>query len=91
MIFSPNVPVAQTHPHTHTYSECSQKLMIWKNDETKRKKRDKRKCAIPKLIVTTIEKEAIVDNNSKKIQKKKYENYSIFHFGCEKKFFFPLQ
>lgn len=55
------------------HSECSQKLMIWKHDETKRKKRDKRKSAkliaIPKLIVTT-EKQSIVEI-PKKTRKKK--------------------
>lgn len=84
-----NVPVTQIHSHTHTheflYSECSQKLMIWKNDETKRKKHDKRKFAIPKLIVTT-EKQTIIENNSKKTRKKKYENSFIFHF-CQAKVF----
>lgn len=48
--------------HIGECSECSQKLMIWKLDENKRKKRDKRKNAkannsIPKIVVTSIEKE----------------------------------
>lgn len=56
-----------TCKHTHTrmhigeYSECSQRLMIWKLDENKRKKRDKRKNAkannnIPKIVVTSNER-----------------------------------
>lgn len=54
------------HIRTHIgeFSECSQKLMIWKLDENKRKKRDKRKNAkansnIPKIVVTSNEKVAI--------------------------------
>lgn len=54
-------------------SECSQKLIIWKQDENKRKKRDKRKNSkvnnIPKIIVTS-EKPLNIDY-SKKIRKKK--------------------
>lgn len=54
-------------------SECSQKLMIWKHDETKRKKRDKRKSAklivVPKLIIT--EEKPSIAENPKKLRKKK--------------------
>ncbi|XP_055304001.1 cytosolic carboxypeptidase Nna1-like [Sitodiplosis mosellana] len=53
--------------------ECSQKLMIWKQDENKRKKRDKRKNLkvnnIPKIIVTS-DKLPSVDH-VKKARKKK--------------------
>lgn len=54
-------------------SECSQKLMIWKQDENKRKKRDKRKNAkannIPKIIVVS-EKPSNADNMKKPRKKK---------------------
>lgn len=73
-------------------SECSQKLMIWKQDENKRKKRDKRKNAkannIPKIVVTN-EKASNVDI-VKKARKKKYINSTkrlffitiVFHSNC---------
>lgn len=62
----------QTHTNKQC-SECSQKLMIWKLDENKRKKRDKRKNAkannIPKIIVVS-EKPSNVDNMKKPRRKK---------------------
>lgn len=79
-------------------SECSQKLMIWKQDENKRKKRDKRKNAkannIPKIVVTN-EKASNVDI-VKKARKKKYINSTkrlffitiVFHSNWTSFFFF---
>ncbi|XP_031626931.1 cytosolic carboxypeptidase Nna1 [Contarinia nasturtii] len=55
------------------FVECSQKLMIWKQDENKRKKRDKRKNVkisnIPKIIVTS-EKSSNIDYLKKSRKKK---------------------
>lgn len=68
--------MSAAHAHIYLYtqcSECSQKLMVWKQDENKRKKRDKRKNAkansIPKIIVVS-EKPSNADNMKKPRKKK---------------------
>lgn len=62
-----------THSLHFEYSECSQKLMIWRQDENKRKKRDKRKNLkvnnIPKIVVTS-EKPPSIDYVKKGRKKK---------------------